>query len=308
MNPPQTPVPVGYGAVASCMNCDRDLALYRRFGALNSRNLLYMQSELMSMETRLQELDAEANDISKGNETWSVPRSWYYLEKARGEHWEVVMKIREKLEAYKTVKRERVKPMCVGDTNWTKMKILPPDADHALASHAWLLSLKKPAHRPMMNLIGYLRANHREMSQTDAEFIAEKHRADIVALSCQEKELMSLFLERHFSWMFGLFAIQESPIVRSENGGQMGLYSDGKIRNFVRLLAVIGSSVLPILSTVVLYLIPSLGARLGCIVAFSLLCSATLATLSDAKNGEIIAATAAYAGVQVVFISNTISA
>ena len=77
-------------------------------------------------------------------------------------------------------------------------------------------------------------------------------------------------------------------------GGRMELYSNGKIRNMVRLLAVIGSSVLPILSIVVLYVIPSANARLGCIVAFSSLCSAMLATLSNAKNVEIIAATAAY--------------
>jgi hypothetical protein len=74
----------------------------------------------------------------------------------------------------------------------------------------------------------------------------------------------------------------------------MAVYSDGKIRNAVRLLAVIGSSILPILSIVVLYVITSQTARLGCIVTFSALCSATLATLSNAKNVEIIAATAAY--------------
>ena len=40
------------------------------------------------------------------------------------------------------------------------------------------------------------------MSEADAAFIAERHRADIVALSREEKELMSRFLERHFSWIF----------------------------------------------------------------------------------------------------------
>ena len=92
--------PVGYGAVAACMSSDRDLALYRRFGALNARNLLYLQSELMSLESRLQELDESANDVSKGTEAWSSPRSWYYLEKRGGEHLEVVRKIRGKLEEY----------------------------------------------------------------------------------------------------------------------------------------------------------------------------------------------------------------
>ena len=95
-----TPTPVGYGAVATCMSCDRDLAFYRRFGYLNARNLLYLQSELMDLETRLQDLDGAANDTLKGIETWSVPRSWHYLQKAGGEHLDLVIKIREKLEAY----------------------------------------------------------------------------------------------------------------------------------------------------------------------------------------------------------------
>ena len=54
----------------------------------------------------------------------------------------------------------------------------------------------------MMNLVEYLHSNRREMSEADAAFVAERYRADIAALSREEKELMSRFLERHFSWIF----------------------------------------------------------------------------------------------------------
>ena len=171
----------------------------------------------------------------------------------------------------------------------------------------------------MMNLVEYLHANRHEMSETDAAFVAERHRADIVALSHEEKELMSRFLERHFSFIFpnqvyhdhrhflssftpseadwfsvaNLFGARNQTPSITTDGGTMSLYSDGKIRNLVRILAVIGSSVLPILSIVVLYVISSPNVRLGCIIIFSFLCSAVLATLSNAKNVEIIAATAA---------------
>ena len=74
----------------------------------------------------------------------------------------------------------------------------------------------------------------------------------------------------------------------------MARYSDGKIRNFVRILAVVGSCLLPILSIVGLYFVRTQEARLGCIVAFCFVCSVTLAALTNAKNIEIIAATAAY--------------
>jgi hypothetical protein len=44
---------------------------------LNARNLLYLQSELMALKIRQQELDEAANDLQKGNSSWSVPRSRY---------------------------------------------------------------------------------------------------------------------------------------------------------------------------------------------------------------------------------------
>jgi len=73
----------------------------------------------------------------------------------------------------------------------------------------------------------------------------------------------------------------------------MTFFSEDRIRSFVRLLAIVLSSVLPILSIVVLYFIPAQTARLGAIAAFSALCSVTLAALSNARNVEIVAATAA---------------
>jgi len=91
----------GYDAVATCMNYDRDLAQHRRFGVLNARNLLCLQSELISLETQLAELDAQANDFTRGNDVWSMPRSWHALERAQNsEHLEVVLKIRDRLDIY----------------------------------------------------------------------------------------------------------------------------------------------------------------------------------------------------------------
>jgi hypothetical protein len=73
----------------------------------------------------------------------------------------------------------------------------------------------------------------------------------------------------------------------------MRFYSDNKIKSVVRVLAIILSSVLPILSIVVLYVINSDKIRIGLIVLFCALCSGALAVLTNAKNGEIISVTAA---------------
>jgi hypothetical protein len=74
----------------------------------------------------------------------------------------------------------------------------------------------------------------------------------------------------------------------------MSYYSDSRISGLIRLLGIIFSSVMPVLSIIVLYYIHSQAVRLGCIVAFSALCSAVLATFTNARTVEIIAASAAY--------------
>ena len=57
----------GYPSYAEFISKDRDAAVYRRFGNLNARNLLYMQSELHELERQLEDLDKEdLKDI--GNE------------------------------------------------------------------------------------------------------------------------------------------------------------------------------------------------------------------------------------------------
>ena len=73
----------------------------------------------------------------------------------------------------------------------------------------------------------------------------------------------------------------------------MRYFSEGRIRQLTRIAAIVLSSVLPIVSIVVLYFIKSQLARLGAVVAFAVLCSSALALFSNAKNEEIIAATAA---------------
>jgi hypothetical protein len=55
----------GYTKLASLLGAHPDLAIYRRFGKLNAKNLLYLQAELVSLEERLEECvkkDQESGD------------------------------------------------------------------------------------------------------------------------------------------------------------------------------------------------------------------------------------------------------
>ena len=70
--------------------------------------------------------------------------------------------------------------------------------DTALQTQSWLLNLKRPAKRPQRNLYNFLQANQSELSQSDASYIVDdRFRRDLAALSWNEKEPLSVFLEKY---------------------------------------------------------------------------------------------------------------
>ena len=81
--------------------------------------------------------------------------------------------------------------------------------------------------------------------------------------------------------------------IRNQNNNPFGYYSGDKIQTFVRVMSIVVSSVLPILSIIALYFINSQKVRLGCIVLFSAFCSIVLALVTDARNAEISGISAA---------------
>ena len=71
----------GYPSFAEFIAKDKDAAIYRCFGNLSARSLLYQQSELHELERKLEELDREdAKDIDNEN-AQKAARQWtHYAE------------------------------------------------------------------------------------------------------------------------------------------------------------------------------------------------------------------------------------
>ncbi|KXH56614.1 hypothetical protein CNYM01_10717 [Colletotrichum nymphaeae SA-01] len=280
----EIPRQLGYGVVADAMSASQDLMIFRRFGCLNSRNLLYMQTELAYLESKIIILDQSLSDISKGLTSWQVPRSWDDLVRSEdgsegSEQLQVVKEIRHKLEKYNS----------------------------ALQLQISIQALKRPKRRAWKVLNSYVEDDISNMMPGDKAFLREEFFDDLVALGEAPSDPMTNFIMKFFARLFQSQVMASSKEDRSRTRGKLNFTSDDRIRNFVRILAVIVSSVLPILSIVALYFIKSQIARLCTIVGFSALCSFALSVLTDARNAEIIATTAAYAAVQVVFVSRDVS-
>ena len=87
----------GYAKLASLMGAYPEVAILRRFGALNVQNLLYLQAELVALESDLKQFAAEGEDQA------NRARDWYTLSQSRqaaGEEWQTMKKIRKKLKEY----------------------------------------------------------------------------------------------------------------------------------------------------------------------------------------------------------------
>ena len=66
-----------YRTFASFMTSDPELLIFRRFGHINVRSLLYLQSELMSLEARLKECDEQdaadgTMDVMLSSKCWET--------------------------------------------------------------------------------------------------------------------------------------------------------------------------------------------------------------------------------------------
>lgn len=87
---------------------------------------------------------------------------------------------------------------------------------------------------------------------------------------------------------------------------ECGQIWDYKIRSFsiaANLICVLISSTLPTASTFALYYVRPMNARLGLISAFNFLFALAMMFIVGRRRGEVFAATAAFAAIQVVFVA-----
>jgi hypothetical protein len=94
--------PKGYPRISAFIDSDSDTALFRRFGVLHARSLLYKQVELTELEAQLDKLDKEdAGKPGAEPDRWKLGHSislkdGHMNEKRR----DLMKKIDEKLEEY----------------------------------------------------------------------------------------------------------------------------------------------------------------------------------------------------------------
>ena len=91
----------GYAKLASLMGAHPEVGILRRFGALNAQNLLYLQAELVNLESEFRTISDNSRQIDS--------RDWFSLsiskndtndEGSVGDQWRVALMIRDRLKEY----------------------------------------------------------------------------------------------------------------------------------------------------------------------------------------------------------------
>jgi hypothetical protein len=129
----------GYAKLAHLMSTHHELAIFRRFKALNMQNLLYLQAEITHLEAEL--LRVAREDVKHGGRQHHA-HDWWSLSQGEfegdGDQWETVLEIRNKLETYSR-----------NLNGLESSSVLTLNADDALLKQAAFIRLDSPTNHDL---------------------------------------------------------------------------------------------------------------------------------------------------------------
>ncbi|CAG8982639.1 hypothetical protein HYALB_00006034 [Hymenoscyphus albidus] len=223
---PESPIE-GYPKLACHMGSCPNSSIFRRFGSLNSKNLLYLQAELVHLEEKLQALE-EVDSISPVGNSSDYSGDWYWLENSidenNGQQLETVLKIREKLKEYNNaVIRQAV-----------LLGFSPPRAHDLQTLRDWI-------QRPQMGNYPLIGTNRNTWGSLDSLINPQ---TDLITLATPTHN--DIFTHWFFEKLIPL--IHRLPWTRAkETDLEAGIviYRDENIQRYTAFLSTIVASLLP---------------------------------------------------------------
>ncbi|KAH8702836.1 hypothetical protein GQ44DRAFT_732716 [Phaeosphaeriaceae sp. PMI808] len=272
---PFSSIVVGYPKLAAKFEIQPEVAIYRRFGALNAQNLLYFQAELTDLEEKIREKQVQDSNNDKGGKP-CYATNWFCLSDSENdgdtEQLDLVMKIREVLKGY----------------------------NDALIQQSLILKYPEPGKWDLHYLQDYLQAPEMgplALTGDDARIWGsvldrKSHAPDLIALRPRANEdTFSIWAAENT--ILNLFRCGCARFLKpSRKHGVVG-YEDSTIYRMTYWFTSIVAGLIPIASIAVLYRVHSMPARLGIIAGFNVLVSICLMVFAKAKRAEVFAITAA---------------
>ncbi|KAF2098812.1 hypothetical protein NA57DRAFT_76050 [Rhizodiscina lignyota] len=272
----------GYYALAKFLDEEAWAPILRRFGVLNTQNLLYMQAELFHLERELQSIALEDAQAASSDPRHDFRYSVLDLRNSAATvdnpQWNKILEIREKLEKYNdaVIRYHKIRAM----------------------SGAQKLDIKNTQH--ILNIV-----KHKKffLKNTDIEAWAGQNKHDLIALSDNQPDQFTSWVRGPFlSWLHNVVAYR---FIKEDPNSELTMYADTTIFLVVNLLRCTLATLFPAATTIALYVVKSIAVRLVLVFLFTALFTLVISCLTMAKTVELFMATATFAAVQVVFISTT---
>ncbi|KAG9526615.1 hypothetical protein KCU93_g5415, partial [Aureobasidium melanogenum] len=263
----------GYPKLARLMHDSPKATILRSFTELRLTNLLRMQAELHWLEKQLaiaRMVDAKSEDGKLQSCSFKELRENVSVQQ------EILEEINLKLERY----------------------------ENALLRMTKLRKLQRPSERDFKSLQLWLEAD----DGGDSALVAPEHNIWKFSLSeyisLADFEQRDIFSEMMYGGILDLYHRLWGG--RKEKGPSKLLreYDDKKIDQLSDATSAVVSSLLPTLAILVLYFVKSLLIKIVLVVVFTGLFSCLLSIFTEAIRIEVFSATAAFAAVVVVFVSN----
>ncbi|KAH3917014.1 hypothetical protein HBH56_051130 [Parastagonospora nodorum] len=276
---------IGYPKLARKIDIQPELAIFRRFGALNALNLLYFQAELTDLEEKLTRQQVEDDQDRKGTKAMYA-KTWYRLQESEEngdtEQLDLVLRMRELLKKYNKalIQQRRI---------------------HSFHKHAtWDLHYMQ--NYLQTDAMGPLALTGDDAGAWGSVEHRKSHQPDLVAL-CPRTEMDPFSKWAADSTILNLFKCGCARLIKpSRIHGVVG-YEDSTIYRITYWITSVLASLLPIASIAVLYCVHSMPMRLVVIAVFNMLVTLCLVGFTNARRAEVFAVTAAFAAVQVVFVA-----
>ncbi|KAK5662246.1 hypothetical protein OQA88_8151 [Cercophora sp. LCS_1] len=247
------------------LDADNDTSIYRKFGELGARNLLYLQAELFALERDLEKIDEEdvlrfaegdldAKDLAS---TWEqlVVRFGRGDEEAR-RRMELILKIREKVKEY----------------------------HEAVLLQNEIAKLRRPPSRTVSAYRHWFQSPHPVLGGLCKHFLDDEN--DLVGLgNVPDADYLSLLLRRH--WPLEEELSRDGDVRIGRFNGKTIIAAVAAINTVIAAILLIG----PILG---LYYAQGDKSKLVMMAAFTAVFAASVGLITNARRAEIFGATAAY--------------
>ncbi|KAI1350811.1 hypothetical protein F5Y01DRAFT_139981 [Xylaria sp. FL0043] len=315
---PTNPKPAGYTQWASWIASDSDSEpfLFRKFDELAALNLLYLQSEMLSIEAQLRQLDQEdvrQPDIDSINATrqWEIlvaqcaPPEFSDSESANTEskacirarrRMELILRLRTKIKEYH------------------EALLLQSKVAHLQAPSGRVLR----AVKQMFNQGGFpvLDGQAREYLDANDLLALKSPTTDPLSNFLRRARASKVSLSRHTHLRLSIPTIEARPLkndidsektkieLSAEGLPRIGRFDEHQVVHWVNIITIIVAIIFLIGPILALYFVQNPPARLVLITIFTAGFAASVALITNARRAEVFFGTATYAAVLVVFVSN----